>query len=140
MFDWHEYIRLAESIVPTELKTPADAAKIRSVISRAYYGAFNTAKVYSIKRGLWKPVKKQRPRHGDIWNSFYTSGATTDEKTAAALGQALEDDRQDADYEANLVVLQKMCESAIVRACQICGLLGSPVTLANMTVPAPTLL
>ncbi len=48
MFDWKRYIDLADKLYcegqHVDLSEPGDEAKLRSAISRAYYGAFNEAR------------------------------------------------------------------------------------------------
>jgi len=105
----------------------SDEARVRSVVSRAYYGAYNPAREYAISRGLYVLKRpKDRPRHGDIWQSFFQRQCSDDEKEAGRLGDALMEDRHIADYEMNLKALSKIGDSAIRRAREIRRLLGLP--------------
>lgn len=129
MWDWNEYIILATELIPGNFKSPRDEARVRSVVSRAYYGAYNPAREYAIGKGLYVlKGLKDRPRHGQIWQSFFQSQCSDDEKEAGRLGDALMEDRHAADYERDLKALSKIGESAIQRARKIRRLLGIPPT------------
>ncbi len=55
-FNWAEYLVLAEQLHKEGIISPADEAKIRTALSRAYYAAFKTAERYLQSHG---GVKRQ---------------------------------------------------------------------------------
>lgn len=125
MWDWNEYIILATELIPDSFRSLGDEARVRSVVSRAYYGAYNPAREYAISKGLYVlKGLKDRPRHGHIWQSFFQRQCSDDEKEAGRLGDALMEDRHAADYERDLKALAKIGGSAIRRAREIRRLLG----------------
>lgn len=45
-FNWKGYLELARVLVQEDIPVPSREAKYRSAISRAYYAAFNVARLY----------------------------------------------------------------------------------------------
>ncbi|HEX7842239.1 MAG TPA: hypothetical protein VF469_32425 [Kofleriaceae bacterium] len=138
MWDWKEYIILATQLVPSSFTLPSDEARVRSVVSRAYYGAYHSAREYAIHNNLYAlKGPRDRPKHGDVWQSFFQRQCSDDEKQAGRLGDALMADRHIADYEMNLRALSKVGHSAIQRAHEIRRLLGYPPLPPARVAPPP---
>ena len=122
--EWRAFVSLARHIKPAACASDLERAAARSVISRAYYGAYHSAWIYVIGKGY----EKRRLRdHGIVWQRLMSAGRTDDEKAAGALGDSLMDLRHRADYEVSLSDLHRACEGAIDDAKEICRLIGRAV-------------
>lgn len=104
-FNWRDYLSLAQ-----ELSQRQDEAAIRSAISRAYYAALCSARLYLETQG--KTISTMgADSHSQIWNAFQGKG-----KAANAVfqrGQSLKRHRQRADYENEVVSLSNDIIAAI---------------------------
>ena len=89
-FQWQEFLLLARA-----LSQSSDEASLRSAISRAYYAAFRTARDVAVSRA-W--VRAERAGHKEVWDAFCKRGPR--ERRIGHLGESLQFQRQDADYEA----------------------------------------
>ncbi|MGH9803356.1 MAG: HEPN domain-containing protein [Blastocatellia bacterium] len=90
-FDWRGYFSLAQ-----ELSQRQNEAALRSAISRAYYAAFCSARVYLEKQGVTISTMGQ-DSHTLVWKEFQGKG-----KNAAAIfqnGNRLKNRRKQADYD-----------------------------------------
>ncbi|HTR54969.1 MAG TPA: hypothetical protein VMJ10_29995 [Kofleriaceae bacterium] len=94
MNDWAGFLALARSLAEAP---PAEEAKHRSAISRAYYSAYNDARRYVRERDLAFNLSRYDSQHDKVWAWFAsTSGALTQ---VATLGQGLRRKRNQADYD-----------------------------------------
>jgi uncharacterized protein (UPF0332 family) len=92
-FDWGHYLDLAQEIFDDYDK--ADDAAMRSVVSRAYYAAFNLAlALLNSKDITFSPTKNS---HEEVWKAF-TEGPNSVWKTVGKTGDKLRWKRNDADY------------------------------------------
>jgi len=136
-WNWVEYVHVAGSWVPSTFTTPRDQALVRSIVSRAYYAAFNPAKAYALQKGWIHPGRK-KIAHGDVWTSFQYRDRTQAERDIGDTGQALMDDRQEADYEISFGCAKKVCDDAIRRANEILTWLKAPPAQPPKPPPPPT--
>lgn len=67
----------------------------RTVISRAYYGAFHLGRAYLTELGI-----KCGKEHGDVWTCLGSSGVIAAKRVATSLA-VLHENRRVADYELN---------------------------------------
>jgi uncharacterized protein (UPF0332 family) len=104
-FNWNEYLTLAQ-----ELSQRSDESARRSAVSRAYYAAFNRARLHLTEaQGQGSltevPAPGARPegQHEICWKRFCESGndACID---IGELGKRLKGSRVEADYDANAQV------------------------------------
>ena len=95
-FEWRHYLVLAEA-----LAQGPDEAHWRSAISRAYYAAYNHARLYVIRRlSLAVPPVDG---HKFVWDALKLgAGRLQNELSAAHNGRTLRHDRNQADYESKL--------------------------------------
>ena len=92
MFDWNEFLPLAE-----QLGGEPDEAAQRSAISRAYYAAFHAARIYVLAKNFYPG--RRRLRHDEVWRALTTD---PDPRTAVIgiRGARLFETRNAADYTA----------------------------------------
>jgi uncharacterized protein (UPF0332 family) len=86
--DWTDVLGLAVG-----LSANADEASLRSAISRAYYAAFNLARLWLVAKGV--NVPKTGAAHAVVWDRLDQHGLASE----AVLGRALRDMRNNADYD-----------------------------------------
>lgn len=91
-FDWREYCNLATSLASPTCNVGNEEARLRSAISRAYYGAFNRAKVRLLGSG-YRPVG--RDTHEQTILDIEQAG----QKQAAAFLRRMKEARLRADYD-----------------------------------------
>ena len=77
MFDWREFLSLAEDLGDGALGTSVtiirDEAAYRSAVSRAYYAAFCHARTYAVQHLGFRPSNTPRD-HGRLAAHFMTHG------------------------------------------------------------------
>jgi hypothetical protein len=118
--DWNEYVILARRLAGYE----SEAAD-RSAISRAYYGAFNSARHWL--EAQVGPIADHRA-HALVWHTFAdaehaTLGTRHDWKRVGALGIALRKARNLADYTDSVPGSEWPAAKAVLDAERILGLL-----------------
>ena len=92
-FDWTGYLGVAKELS----FEGATEAQLRSAVSRAYYAAFNSARlVYEFKHGK----VPNRTVHSDLWNGFLLNGKNRDTKRIGTNGSRLRDLRRKTDYDS----------------------------------------
>lgn len=98
-FDWKHFLYLADVLIGQGTKTPVQAAKDRTSISRAYYAAYNLAVSYIRENDpAFFRTTGARIDHGDISQWF----KDRDERSLQKVGKDLErlcHKRHDADYK-----------------------------------------
>lgn len=118
--DWSEYIVLARKLAGYEFE-----AADRSAISRAYYGAFNSARRWlEVQVG---PIADHRA-HAHVWHTFTDAEPATldtrdDWEKVGELGIALRKLRNLADYTDSVPEFEQRAVRAVVDAEQILRLL-----------------
>src|SRR5438128_1706525 len=87
----NDFLALADEL----LKNPSlpTEAVLRTVISRAYYGAFHLARAFLADAGL-----KHGREHGDVWRLLGSSGVIVAKQAATGLA-VLHENRTIADYD-----------------------------------------
>lgn len=96
MFDWEDYLQLAENLHEREGSAPQEAQE-RTAISRAYYAAFHDALQHAPPR-----VRNARRKKHQKLIDHYEAGHTSEEQKVGRLLGALRDNRNKADYEAEI--------------------------------------
>ena len=94
-FDWHDYLELARELSNPLFGDLLCEAKIRSSMSRSYYAAYWTARVY-LEAGGFTITDKERP-HELVWKEFKGKGKI--KQGIFENGTRLKLDRVWADYE-----------------------------------------
>ncbi len=115
-FDWLEYFKLAEELLGKSSFLASDESKIRSAISRAYYAAFNQAKLF-----LETQDKLTIPNynvHQYVIHQLQNSSDTTRRKIGNRL-LVLRDYRNQADYNQNTVFTINNAEESLTLARRI---------------------
>ena len=115
-FNWKEYINLAEELVEF-----SDEAKLRTAISRAYYGAFCLARN---KKGLksYKPQKGENI-HWKVINEYKRS-PDYNEKFVGNTLDKLRKNRNDADYDEDRTIDFRLAQRVLIKAKQVLDKLG----------------
>jgi len=109
-FDWQEYCSLATSLASPICNVGNEEARLRSAISRAYYGAFNRAKVRLLGGGY-------RPRGRDTHEQTILGIEQAGQKQAAAFLRRMKEARLWADYdEAPNVRLRELANKTLDEA------------------------
>jgi len=93
VFDWDEYLQLAEELHERDSDFLREASK-RTAISRAYYAAFHEALQYAPNRVQSAP----RDKHRKLID-HYKQAPTQTERTVGRQLERLRDNRNAADYE-----------------------------------------
>lgn len=96
MFDWEEYLQLAEDLHEQEEDTPQEAED-RSAISRAYYAAFHDALQHAPHS-----IQSARSKKHRKLIDHYEAGHTSEEREVGRLLGTLRDNRNAADYDADV--------------------------------------
>jgi uncharacterized protein (UPF0332 family) len=91
MFDWNEYLVLAERLA----RDQPNEAMLRSAISRAYYAVYHRASQYIRSKSLVLP--SQRLDHKIVWRTI-KSGSDLRRQDVGNRGDALKQKRVKADY------------------------------------------
>jgi uncharacterized protein (UPF0332 family) len=123
-WDWRGYIELAVAIRPNGIETNDKIARARSAISRAYYGAYHMAWAYVRQKGY--PIVDDE-RHGTVWQELMKHNYTADERMVGQHGQSMLGYRKKADYKLDAGALDKVLESSLAKARDICRLLNRPL-------------
>ena len=122
MFDWADYLKLAQ-----ELSGRSEEACQRSAISRSYYALFNLALnwLFLRQRTLYSSVHSQPSSlHQALWQAFI--GASDPVWIdIGVLGFRLRDFRNRADYDNSISRLPDVLATAIADAEELRSLLDS---------------
>jgi len=101
-FDWTEFLHLAKELAGRGKTAPAQEAKLRSAISRAYYAAYCKA------RNQLGPIPIHvQNKHTYVWNYFQNSRDPT-LKEIGKDGRRLRLDRNRADYDNSIANLSSL--------------------------------
>ncbi|PSR26503.1 MAG: hypothetical protein C7B46_19925 [Sulfobacillus benefaciens] len=104
MFDWYDYWGLANQLVSEQ----ENEAALRAAVSRAYYAAYHTARIYA--------QRQQDPPSDDHTQVVLWLKRTHGCGKIGKLLASLKRNRQDADYEAHLQVNIEAARAAIALA------------------------
>ena len=104
-FDWSQYLLLAQ-----ELSSRSEESALRSAISRAYYPAYNTAKIFC--EGKEISIGVTGNLHRDLWTAFLRRGGRTF-TSIYDKGERLRRKRTKADYEIDVPGLSSMTEDSM---------------------------
>ena len=88
-FDWNDYIKLAEELALTQ-----NQAKLRSAVSRAYYGVFSQCRTF---------CKKSMDKSPDVHRKIIEKLKMGETREEISLGNSLSnlrDKRNEADYNS----------------------------------------
>jgi hypothetical protein len=118
-FDWSEYFRLAD-----ELGARADAASLRTAISRAYYYVYHLA-LTRAEANDFRALSGEG-LHTQLWRVFSTSPEPGCQRLAA-IAVRLKEKRERADYQSYYARLQE----------DIPGLLEDAQTFADLLRQLP---
>lgn len=114
MFPCDGYLQLAKS-----LATNNDESCLRSAVSRAYYASLHKSIKFAEGRGFKFSGKGKAEIHGEVVGYFkYNCGSIIFMSIGAKLGR-LRKNRNDCDYEENIVNIKKLSESALLEAKEI---------------------
>lgn len=95
-FDWHQYVELAESLLDAPVDGAPQEAQWRSAASRAYYGAFCTAR--NILEGDGFAIDDGPEAHGDVIHALNRSSDPERQQAGSHLTR-LRKRRNAADYD-----------------------------------------
>lgn len=96
MFNWDDYLQLAEELHEQEDSNPQEAEE-RSAISRAYYAAFHDALQYAPAR-----IQETRSKKHQKLIDYYEGRRTQEEQEVGRLLESLRDNRNAADYDTDI--------------------------------------
>ena len=114
MFDWAEFLTLAES-----LAKGGDEARFRTAVSRAYYFAFHLAERAATRSLSYTPPSAgMGSSHDALWRALCGS-SVPEVQAAGEKGLALKRHRRDADYKADPQFSAMQATQAILRAREV---------------------
>ena len=125
LFDWHEYLRLAQS-----LSANGDADSQRNSISRAYYFVFHLASARAIANG-YPPGTAS---HQNLWAHYQKDTNNKEARRLATLGTSMKNVRVLADYKDVVPSLQDQMAQQLLDAANF---LERITTLPPGSPPAP---
>ena len=100
-FDWIAYLWLAKELVGQATIPSGEEAKLRAAISRAYYAAFHSARMYMRRQGAPTPAVRTYTAHEAVIHWFEDQPQRQYKAVGARL-RRLKDERVAADYERNI--------------------------------------
>jgi uncharacterized protein (UPF0332 family) len=121
MFDWNEYLQLAQ-----QLSTLQTHAASRSAVSRAYYCAFHAASLSLQTNNVATNPKYQRDRHLRVWN-IYILSSNKECRRIGNDGQRLKIARQSADYDPKTEFSDTRVQRCISQAQNLVNNIGQNV-------------
>ena len=100
-FQWADFYDLAEQWHNSQ-NTASDCveARLRCIISRAYYGVWNSCREFAELKASTRPIPASGNAHDNIVQWFY-AGETSAHKEVAANLHRLKKSRVIADYKTN---------------------------------------
>lgn len=112
-FQWEDYWQVANELSGASSTDKLYEAKIRTVISRAYYASFNIGKQYLIIKHGFRP-QKNADDHGDVRKKFFSINSPECNTIAANLDQ-MRRARNRADYDDQIANVHKLL-SGVMRS------------------------
>lgn len=116
MFDWKEYLTVAEDLAAGRAPTASEEARARAAVSRAYYAVFCRARDYLVDCQEISPRRQDEAQlHREVSERLKLSvdGRRRDLGTRLAVLRAA---RNRCDYEAEVRDVQKLEAEALVSA------------------------
>ena len=118
-FHWPEYVKLAKELAGVDTDLPSQEAKLRSAISRAYYGVHCVARNYLNSYELNVPITATGTAHREVRDYFQQSHEAPRRQIGTDIGRLL-DWRNKVDYRNTLNLnLGSTATAAITRASNI---------------------
>jgi len=115
MFDWAEYLNLADA-----LAGQSNQAALRSAVSRAYYAAFHRASQKLIdEQQIYRSDPTQPRKHKAIWD-MYRDSTDANRQRIGVKGDRLRKNRTDADYNDAFITNITAVTSCIGTARSLC--------------------
>jgi uncharacterized protein (UPF0332 family) len=117
-FSWKELYDLAVSLKNNPIGLVSKETNFRSAISRAYYAAHGSAKVYVVSKGLIPAIPRDHKAHFAVIEALKKSG----NKLLYSMGNELQRlmlERGKADYEDEFLGIEKAVELNVRRCQQI---------------------
>lgn len=114
VFNWHDYLRLAEILVRGERPENLAEAIYRTAVSRAYYAAFCLTRNYAEDK-LGYRRKGNHKEHGELREYLKKQGKV---KMASRLNR-LRSWRNKCDYKDRVSELHQLAHKAIREAQQV---------------------
>lgn len=111
MMDFRDYLNLAVALV-----NGSTEAEWRSAVSRAYYAAFHVARQLLTSLNFAVPLAERA--HGYLWLRLANAGHA-DVRNAGNRLNALRRERNRADYDAHISVIQSIARTHVRRAEEI---------------------
>jgi uncharacterized protein (UPF0332 family) len=117
IFDWYEYLVLAEYLYDNRDTFPDREACLRAAISKAYYAAFCSSRYYAVTfDGL--VLKGSAEDHGSV-KKFYIRASDLKKKQVGNLLDRLRDFRNEADYSDTIDRVEDLAKTAISQSKQV---------------------
>lgn len=104
MFDWENYLDLAQKLIQQKINIASNEACWRSSISRAYYAVFHKSCVFAYANGFKKP-KRVAEEHRKVPIFLIRLGNKRNDlniKNAGKNLKRLRDNRRKSDYEGQI--------------------------------------
>ena len=114
-FDWSEYLNLAQELAGQTVSPAGQEARLRAAVSRAYYAVFCKSRNYLRDEGRQVP---SRDVHRYVRDEFKRSADRLRKQIGYDLDR-LRSDRNKADYNDNVVNLDKMVSADLALANKI---------------------
>ncbi|ACK73741.1 conserved hypothetical protein (plasmid) [Gloeothece citriformis PCC 7424] len=115
-FNWEDYLTLATELFGESSTSSIQEARFRSAISRAYYAAFNQARIFLESRD--KVIIPSVNVHKYVISQFQTSLDNRRHKIGNCL-LVLRVYRNQADYDPDIIIKNETCQEALVLARRI---------------------
>lgn len=116
VFDWSEYLTVAEDLCAGRGSTASEEARLRAAVSRAYYAAFCPARDLLIEEGEISPARRDEPRlHVEVATRFKSRSDGRRAKIGKWLFR-MREHRNACDYEAEVRSLPEVARVALQEA------------------------
>jgi uncharacterized protein (UPF0332 family) len=116
-FDWSEYVGFAEWLVANAANLPSPEAARRSAVSRAYYGAFQSALALLLRKKEYEATGDAK-EHGNVQRAYQQHQNAPRRQIGTWLGR-LRDRRNRADYEAEMDDPARVAQASVHDARQV---------------------
>ena len=111
MFDWGDYLKLANELAQIDPSSNNAEAYYRCLISRAYYSVFHKSKDYILQNGGKLNRQYQEGSHQEV-----IAELTKIKGWEGGTLLKLKKNRTDSDYDGNKKIDQKMAKISIMYA------------------------
>ena len=121
MFDWYQYLVLAEHLYDNRDTFPDREACLRAAISKAYYAAFCSARNHA--RDFDRLVLDESAQdHGSVKKHYIRAPDPKNRQVGNSLDR-LRDSRNQADYSDSIDKLEELAKATISQSKQVHTLL-----------------